>query len=147
MVNTARETEPVASPKTHSLDALRGRRFVFGNTTPSREERRADWRPNPHAALPTPARSRVVSLLRDLRGDLALMGVVNVGVFGSVARGDDTPSSDVDVAAHLIDANLFLSKRVRDLLERHFDRHVDLATLPFGPLLQQAAGPDLVMVW
>ena len=89
----------------------------------------------------------MLALLRDLRGELALLGVVDVGVFGSVARCDDTPDSDVDVAVRLAAVGFSHRLRVREFLERHFDRHVDLVSLPFRPLVQSVVGDELIMAW
>jgi uncharacterized protein len=40
---------------------------------------------------------KVLSLIREHRPDLAQFGVKSLGVFGSVARGDTHPCSDVDI--------------------------------------------------
>ena len=120
---------------------------TLANPPPTKAALRAVWQPNPHAALTAPARGRVLALLRDLRGELALLGVVDVGVFGSVARGDDTRDSDVDLAVRLACAGFPLRVGVREFLERHFDRHVDLVPLPFPPLLRSVVGDDLIMAW
>lgn len=122
-------------------------RRVFASRTPSYEERRAIGSPNRHVVLPTPARESVAAILRDLSGELALLGVTRIGFFGSVARGDDTPSSDVDIAALFAGLDFTTHGALVELLERHFNRHVDVAFLPLEPPLSTAAGNDLHMVW
>ncbi|MHB1813825.1 MAG: nucleotidyltransferase family protein [Steroidobacteraceae bacterium] len=46
-------------------------------------------------------RDRIVMTLRALEPDLRARGVRHISVFGSVARGEDTPNSDVDLALDL----------------------------------------------
>ena len=45
--------------------------------------------------------SRVLSTLRALEPELRAAGVRHISVFGSVARGEDTATSDVDLAVDL----------------------------------------------
>ena len=122
-------------------------RHVIATPRPSWAERRAIRCPNRHASLPCPARESVEATLRDLSGELALLGVTAIGLFGSVARGDDTADSDVDVAALFADDDFTTRLVVNDLLERHFNRHVDVARLPFHPPLSTLANGDMIMVW
>ena len=114
---------------------------------PPKEERRTIACPNRHASLPCPARERVASILRDLSGELALLGVTAIGLFGSVARGDDTPGSDVDVAALFADEDFTTRRVVNNFLEVHFNRHVDMVRLPLHHPLSVMASDDLIMVW
>ncbi len=103
-------------------------------------------RPNPAVRLPCPAKDAVVDTLRDLLPQLALMGgVVGVFLFGSVARGEDTPESDVDVAVQM-PPDVAAKYRVRDFMELHLNRRVDLTRLPLPPLLENTAGRDLIEV-
>ncbi|WP_375397806.1 nucleotidyltransferase family protein [uncultured Sphingomonas sp.] len=46
-------------------------------------------------------RSEALERLRSHRGDLQEMGIEHVSVFGSVARDQATPSSDLDLAIRL----------------------------------------------
>lgn len=50
-----------------------------------------------------PVRDAAMDVIRQLRGELAVLGVTGVWLLGSVARGDDTLESDVDVAIELAD--------------------------------------------
>ena len=121
-------------------------RRVFASCRPPFVERRAIGSPNPHAVLPTPARDAVAAILRDLSGDLALLGVTAIGLFGSVARGNDTPGSDVDIAAQFAGLDFATHGAVVELLERHFNRHVDVTWLPIRHPLSTLVGGDLIMV-
>ena len=44
---------------------------------------------------------RVLALLRELRGELRRQGVLHAAVFGSVAREEESPNSDVDIMIEL----------------------------------------------
>lgn len=56
----------------------------------------------------TPNRDAIVSTLRARQDELQRLGVVGLSLFGSVARGDATPDSDVDIAI-TVDRNHTLS--------------------------------------
>jgi uncharacterized protein len=82
-------------------------------------------------------RDEVIATLRAHEAELRAAGVERLSLFGSVARGDQTERSDVDVAIRLspeaadggfayfgrLDA---LTRRIRDIL----GRHVDVVTEP-----------------
>lgn len=48
-------------------------------------------------------RQQVIATLRDYAPELKAIGVLSASVFGSTARGDAGPDSDVDVAVRLAD--------------------------------------------
>jgi uncharacterized protein len=48
-------------------------------------------------------RDRAIAILRDHEPELKAIGVLSVSVFGSTARGDGSPQSDVDIAVRLGD--------------------------------------------
>lgn len=58
------------------------------------------------------ARTLILRTLRAHRSELRDLGALRLSIFGSVARGDDRPGSDVDVLV--------------ELDERTFDRYMDL---------------------
>src|SRR5208282_168454 len=53
---------------------------------------------------PSPLLVQCLNVLREQAPKLREQGIVHAGIFGSVARGDDDPKSDVDV---LIDISAF----------------------------------------
>ena len=60
-----------------------------------------------------------------------LYGIRSLSLFGSVARGDDGPASDVDIVMELephSTVGLFEHARIADELGRLFGRRVDLVT-------------------
>ena len=59
----------------------------------------------------------------------AELGIKTLGVFGSVARNEAAPDSDVDVVVSLSQPNLFTLSRIRQDLERELHHHVDIVSL------------------
>ena len=53
-------------------------------------------------------------------------GIVEMGVFGSVARGEETAESDVDVVVTMEKPNLFTIARIQIELEQHLNKPVDV---------------------
>ena len=113
----------------------------------AKPERNADAGPNRYASLPCPAKDAAIAMLRDLSGELALHGVTAIALFGSVARGDDTPDSDLDIAAATVERDAFMVRaRARRLIETHCGRHADVVPLPLHHPLDKTAACDLVVV-
>ena len=77
----------------------------------------------------------VLAELRKLQSELARRHVARIGVFGSIARGEATPQSDIDVLVEMTDeGDLFDLVSVKTLLERTFGQSVDV--VPVGGLKQ-----------
>lgn len=87
-------------------------------------------------ALPSAARiaaavklERVQRILEQHREDLVSMGVASLMVFGSVARHEDRPDSDVDMLVEFsVPTGLFGLIRLRLWLEEKLGCPVDLGT-------------------
>jgi predicted nucleotidyltransferase len=69
-----------------------------------------------------------LELLRDRRTELERNGIVHLAVFGSLARGDDRPDSDVDLLVTIAPGApigllelVRLSRRLEELLGRKVD--------------------------
>ena len=78
--------------------------------------------------------------------------VRRLSVFGSVARGDDAPDSDIDFLVELDRPEIRPSKRFFGLLhylEDHLGRPVDLLTANSlrNPYLEQSISRDLVPIY
>lgn len=71
-----------------------------------------------------------------------------VGVFGSVARGDATQTSDVDIPIELNEPiSLFKLIELEELLEQLLKREVDVVTVnAFKPLLRERILRETVYV-
>ena len=53
-------------------------------------------------------------------------GITTLGIFGSVARGEATDGSDVDVVVKMLKPNLFTLVHVKEDLEEALHQHVDI---------------------
>lgn len=76
------------------------------------------------------ALTEILELLRSRRDDLRRLGVVHVAVFGSLARGDDRPDSDVYLVVDVDPAQvptLFDMGGIQQSLEDWVGRSVDVA--------------------
>jgi predicted nucleotidyltransferase len=76
-------------------------------------------------------RARVLRILRGHEAELRTQGVTRLRLFGSIARGDAGPDSDVDLIAE-IDGNIRFSLLdlvgLQDLLRDLLGRKVDVGT-------------------
>lgn len=71
----------------------------------------------------------VSALLKHHQADLHQRGVKSLAVFGSLARGEATPASDIDVLVEFDrPVGLFEFIRLKLYLEELTGRHVDLVT-------------------
>ena len=76
-----------------------------------------------------PLVSRVLRTLRAHRTDLERMGVVHAAIFGSVARGEDLPDSDIDILVEVnpsVVSSIFAYGGIQQALEDWIGRPVDL---------------------
>lgn len=74
-------------------------------------------------------RDEALSLLRAHMDELRTLGVQEISIFGSVARGEAGPDSDVDVLVELGPGiGLFRYVDIRDRLSEILGRPVDMAT-------------------
>lgn len=73
---------------------------------------------------------RVLRILRNHREELASFGVNSLFVFGSVARNEAGPDSDIDILVEFsVPVGLFQFFRLQQFLEDVLGRKVDLTTL------------------
>lgn len=78
----------------------------------------------------------------------AKYGILRMGIFGSVARGEQTESSDVDVCIELAHPDLFAMVHIKDDLQQLFHRPVDVVRLRdnMNPILLQQIKRDGIYV-
>lgn len=81
--------------------------------------------------------SQVLRTLQALEPELRAVGVRHISLFGSVARGEDTASSDVDLALDLAPESIppgfqFVAyiERLKQRLTAALSRNVDIVVLP-----------------
>ncbi len=98
----------------------------------------------------TLTRNEIIALLRGHQAELQASGIEGLTLFGSIARNEAGPESDIDLAVRLSDA--FSSggfdyfgklEQVRTTLVNLLGRDVDLVELPAKrPALQHAIERD-----
>ena len=96
-------------------------------------------------------RDDVVNTVRAHRAELSAMGVLHAAVFGSVARGEDRPDSDVDILVE-VDPDkvrgIFALGRIQVTMEQIVGRSVDLARRDrLRPAIATEAARDSVDVF
>jgi predicted nucleotidyltransferase len=82
-------------------------------------------------------RDEIIAKLLEHRSEFEAAGITHMSLFGSVARGDDGPESDIDVAVSLED-RVFQSgfgyfstlEDVREKIEGMTGRNVDVLSEP-----------------
>jgi len=77
-----------------------------------------------------PTVSHVLRTLRTHQAELERMGVVHAAIFGSVARGEETPDSDIDIVIEVdpsVVRSIFGYGGIQQALEEWIGRSVDLA--------------------
>lgn len=74
--------------------------------------------------------------------------IQSLGVFGSVARSEERPGSDIDVVIRLGKPDLFLLAGIKDDLEAQLHSPVDLVTYreSMNPLLRERIDREAVYV-
>ena len=74
---------------------------------------------------------------------------VRIGIFGSMARGENTENSDIDILYQLKDAvGLFNIVRMKDNLEEKLNKKVDLVSEKYiHPKLKSHIMSDLIIIY
>jgi predicted nucleotidyltransferase len=71
------------------------------------------------------AKAEILSALREHRAELRSLGALRLGIFGSIARKDQRPDSDLDVLVeldqHTFDRYMDLKLYLEDLVGRRVD--------------------------
>ena len=76
-------------------------------------------------------RDEIIEKLKEREADLRAQGVAHAALFGSVARGDDRPDSDIDMLVDLdpaIVVTVFDYAGVKEFIAEMFDRPVDVVS-------------------
>jgi uncharacterized protein len=97
-------------------------------------------------------RTRVLALLRAKEAELRAMGVLRLRMFGSMARGEPGPNSDVDLIAeidHRSQFSLLDHVALQDDLSALLARSVDIATAPWKmpPRMKRRVEADAIEVF
>lgn len=97
--------------------------------------------------MSAPTRDATIQTLQEAEGEIRSLGVRRLALFGSVARGEANPGSDVDLLVEFAPGKKSFDRfmALSDLLERLLGHRVELVTVealsPFiGPhILAEAA--------
>jgi uncharacterized protein len=97
-------------------------------------------------------RARVLRLLREHETELRAKGITRLRLFGSMARGEAGPQSDVDLIAEIDQSVRFslldlvsLQGFLRDLLDRKVDVGTTVAKMP--PSMRQRFEAEAIEVF
>jgi predicted nucleotidyltransferase len=89
-----------------------------------------------------------ISILRRHEGDLRARGVRRAALFGSLARGDDRPDSDIDIMIEIepeARITVFDYVELKDYIAGLFDRPVDIVSRDgLKPYVRPAATVDAI---
>jgi hypothetical protein len=76
------------------------------------------------------AREEYVEILRRYKNSNATKyGIEKIGIFGSVARGEEKSESDVDVCVELSKPDLFYMVHIKEDLQELFGKPVDVVRM------------------
>ncbi len=89
---------------------------------------------------------RILAQFRDMRG--RELGITRIGIFGSLARGEATDASDVDVVVELERPDLLLLVGIKQELEELLQRPVDVVRYreQMNPLLKKRIDREAIYV-
>ena len=76
-------------------------------------------------------RDEIIEKLKEREADLRAQGVAHAALFGSVARGDERPDSDIDILVDLdptIVVTVFDYAGVKEFIAGMFDQPVDVVS-------------------
>ena len=74
-------------------------------------------------------KNEVIAILRDYKKLVAReYGILDIGIFGSVARDEIGEDSDVDVVVRIAKPDLFMLAGIKNELEERLHRQVDIVT-------------------
>ena len=91
----------------------------------------------------------VLDKLREYKAEKAdAYGIEALGLFGSYARGEQKPGSDIDVCLKLKKASYFDRMSIKDELEKFFNCKVDVVSLgaTMRPMFKKNLERDAVFV-
>ena len=73
------------------------------------------------------SKAKIMEILRNYKKEFAAQyGILEIGIFGSVARDESDKDSDVDVVVRISKPDLFMLVGIKNELEERFQRTVDI---------------------
>ena len=72
----------------------------------------------------------VLKIVKESKKELAKLGVIKIGIFGSFAKGNFTKDSDIDILVEIEKSKKTLHNflEIKRYLERKLQRKIDLVT-------------------
>lgn len=93
-------------------------------------------------------RDEIIQKLKEREADLRAQGVTHAALFGSVARGEQRPDSDIDIMVELdpkVVVTIFDYAGVKDFISEMFDSPVDVVSCEgLKPLVRPRATADAI---
>jgi uncharacterized protein len=98
---------------------------------------------------PPPSLGVTIRMLRDNQGILTDRGLLNIAVFGSVARGEEEPGSDIDLLVKTADdMNAFRLAGIQSNLQEILGARIEIVTLKeFNDSFDQSAQKDVIIAY
>jgi len=94
-------------------------------------------------------RDYILNLLTQYKqNNLDKYGIENIGVFGSVARGEAKESSDVDICIQTKTPDMFMLVHIKEELQNLFHKSVDIVRLRnrMNPYLKKRIEQEAIYV-
>ena len=75
-------------------------------------------------------KDEIIAILRNFKEEFGeRYGIEKLGLFGSVARGEQKEDSDIDICVKLQDPDYFTRMEIKESLEERFNAKVDVVSL------------------
>lgn len=94
-------------------------------------------------------RDDVLAILRDFKQNFAdKYGILEIGIFGSIARGEEREDSDVDICIRTKTPDPFALVHIKEEIENRVQRHVDIVRMreKMNPFLKERIEKEGVYV-
>ncbi len=94
-------------------------------------------------------RDDVLAILRDFKQNFAdKYGILEIGIFGSIARGEEREDSDVDICIKTKTPDPFAIVHIKEEIENRVQRHVDIVRMreKMNPFLKERIEKEGVYV-
>src|SRR3989304_4179248 len=94
-------------------------------------------------------RDDILAILRDFKQNFAdKYGILEIGIFGSIARGEDREDSDVDICIKTKTPDPFSLVHIKEEIENRVQRHVDIVRMrkKMNPFLKERIEKEGVYV-
>ena len=94
-------------------------------------------------------RTHILHLLAQYKkNNLEKYGIENIGIFGSVARGEATESSDIDICIKTKIPDMFMLVHIKEELQNLFHKSVDVVRIrnKMNPYLKKRIDHEAIFI-